>query len=313
MREREREEKGEEREKQREKERKSSRDFVSPLLLLLTRPAAGAVAAMAVLLFETYFGVPNNTAVPRDYRAVSTYYGVPHVQYASVVRDGRLAWSPKCPLTADVARRGGVFDCLNHPPWTTHQLLADVIFASLLQLADMVGGEQLEQLESAVTGVTGVSGVAGATGVTGVTSISGEQRELGALEASLPPHASSSAAAPPTSALADSAARWVVRVPGMMPSHWPPLPEVCTPRSTHLASREYVNARRRPIPARPAGVRVVRGNWTLAEDRLGKPGWISTGPNGSRIEFDVDFGAVRSPAHVGAMMEIGRASCRERV
>ena len=35
--------------------------------------------------------------------------------------------------------------------------------------------------------------------------------------------------------------------------------------------------------------RVASGNWSLYEDRPGKPGWISTGPNGSTLEFDVSF------------------------
>jgi hypothetical protein len=37
-------------------------------------------------------------------------------------------------------------------------------------------------------------------------------------------------------------------------------------------------------------VTVTRGSWSLDEDRKGKPGWISTGPNGSTIEFTVRFG-----------------------
>ena len=37
--------------------------------------------------------------------------------------------------------------------------------------------------------------------------------------------------------------------------------------------------------------RLYRGNWTLYADRPGKPGWISTGPSGSTLEFDVRFGA----------------------
>ena len=39
-----------------------------------------------------------------------------------------------------------------------------------------------------------------------------------------------------------------------------------------------------------SGVRVTSGNWTLYEDKVGKPGWITTGPKGSTIEFDVKFG-----------------------
>lgn len=38
-------------------------------------------------------------------------------------------------------------------------------------------------------------------------------------------------------------------------------------------------------------ISVPRGEWRLYEDRPGKPGWISSGPNGSTITFDVTFGA----------------------
>lgn len=38
-------------------------------------------------------------------------------------------------------------------------------------------------------------------------------------------------------------------------------------------------------------ISVLRGEWRLYEDRPGKPGWISSGPNGSTITFDVTFGA----------------------
>ena len=40
------------------------------------------------------------------------------------------------------------------------------------------------------------------------------------------------------------------------------------------------------------GFRVLEGNWSLYEDRPGKPGFITTGPVNSTIDFDVSFGAV---------------------
>ena len=40
------------------------------------------------------------------------------------------------------------------------------------------------------------------------------------------------------------------------------------------------------------GVRVIEGNWTLYADRAEKPGWISTGPINSEIEFDLQFGKI---------------------
>ena len=39
-------------------------------------------------------------------------------------------------------------------------------------------------------------------------------------------------------------------------------------------------------------VTVRSGSWRLYEDRRHKPGWISSGPNGSTIEFGVRFGKV---------------------
>ena len=41
---------------------------------------------------------------------------------------------------------------------------------------------------------------------------------------------------------------------------------------------------------RAGNVSVTRGDWSLYEDRKRKPGWITTGPNGSTIEFGVTFG-----------------------
>jgi len=35
----------------------------------------------------------------------------------------------------------------------------------------------------------------------------------------------------------------------------------------------------------------IRGNWTLREERRGKPAWVSEGPGGSTIAFDLRFGA----------------------
>ena len=40
-----------------------------------------------------------------------------------------------------------------------------------------------------------------------------------------------------------------------------------------------------------SNVTVVEGNFSLFEDRPGKPGWITTGPVGSAIEFGLNFGA----------------------
>ena len=52
-------------------------------------------------------------------------------------------------------------------------------------------------------------------------------------------------------------------------------------------------AMRHPSSKMLSNVTVIRGSWSLFADRKGKPGWISTGPNGSTIEFGMRFG--RSP------------------
>ena len=81
----------------------------------------------------------------------------------------------------------------------------------------------------------------------------------------------------------------------------PPAPPLPTPLLPELSRRFEVCAQQlsvydaksalvhgAPLP----GVRVTTGNWTLVEER-GKAGWLSTGPAGSTIEWDVRFG--RSP------------------
>ena len=99
--------------------------------LLLKHPS------MAVLLVETFYGVPNNTIIPRAYKVASAHYGVPHVRYPDVIRDGRLAWSTDCAKAANPAMQLGPGDgCLVHPPWHTHELISHVVLASLTELAD---------------------------------------------------------------------------------------------------------------------------------------------------------------------------------
>lgn len=44
------------------------------------------------------------------------------------------------------------------------------------------------------------------------------------------------------------------------------------------------------IPPPHANVTIESGGWRLYEDRPGKPGWISDGPNNTAIEFTVRFG-----------------------
>ena len=63
---------------------------------------------------------------------------------------------------------------------------------------------------------------------------------------------------------------------------------VCT-----TPSRSYLASRR--VDEKLEAPRVSKGNWTLYEDRQGKPGWVST-EAGSVIEFDLAFGSRPSVA-----------------
>ena len=69
---------------------------------------------------------------------------------------------------------------------------------------------------------------------------------------------------------------------------------VCVnPTSVYNAAEMYSRGIQGLPDAQPsANVTVTRGQWQLYEDRNGKPGWISNGPNGSTAEFAVRFGAV---------------------
>lgn len=56
----------------------------------------------------------------------------------------------------------------------------------------------------------------------------------------------------------------------------------CTPKSIFDPRAPDANA---------GAVRVTTGEWRAYADRANKPGWITTGPTGSTIEFDLAFGA----------------------
>ena len=76
---------------------------------------------------------------------------------------------------------------------------------------------------------------------------------------------------------------------------------ICEPRSLYdakqlLADQVLLEPARTGGSSGPLdttlGFRVLEGNWSLYEDRPGKPGFITTGPVNSTIDFDVSFGAV---------------------
>ena len=89
---------------------------------------------------------------------------------------------------------------------------------------------------------------------------------------------------------------WIPYHQGHMPHHistkeyWD-LYQTCSQPLSFYSARSHFNASDfYHGKKQDSGVRVTCGNWTLYEDRPGKPGWISTGPKGSIIEFDVKFG-----------------------
>jgi hypothetical protein len=93
--------------------------------------------------------------------------------------------------------------------------------------------------------------------------------------------------------------RRLVRLPPMPPA--PPSVAIPEPISEPALLDQF------PVCAVPAraysarlggeqtGVRFVRGDWALYEDRPGKPGWISMVPNAT-MEFDIAFGSTPSLA-----------------
>ena len=75
--------------------------------------------------------------------------------------------------------------------------------------------------------------------------------------------------------------------------------------ASEYSAVKTLSATRVASTAWPSGVVVTRGNWSLFEDRAGKPGWISTGPVGSTVEFSIMVNAtpmltlVYDKSHVG--------------
>lgn len=84
---------------------------------------------VAILLVETFPGAIES------YARVAAHYGIPHVRYGAVVRDWDLGWtrgSARCFLSDDCL-------CVPHPPWTSHQLIADVCFEAVRALLNRPG------------------------------------------------------------------------------------------------------------------------------------------------------------------------------
>lgn len=217
---------------------------------------------IALLLVETYPGrwAAQPNAVPPAYE-VAAAYGVAHVRYSRVVREWARAWGAHCGLPAPAAAAEseraagaqpssaralrGASECAPHPAWTTHQMIADALLFTVIELGRAVCGE--------------------------------------------PPRAAD--AAPPRLRPPVSPASLLSRA------------EVCErPTAQFHADASRVHLPRGAAAGSGGGAagsghgaakgpRVRSGNWTLYADRVGKPGWITTGPPGSSLEFDLAFGA----------------------
>ena len=204
--------------------------------------------SFAFLLVETYHSAPVDKWLRMAYADVAVHYGVPHLRYANVARNWRYAWypNPACDKNGlagkrDDARRYGTGDCV-HPPWQTHQLIAEVLIISYSSLA---------------------------TALCEARAL--DQAQLAAAAAAVLPAALSQRAQLERFAVCEQ-----------------PLASYSAASLLHAASTT-------------PGVRITSGNWSLYEDRPGKPGWITLGPANSTIEFDLRFG--RAPRLVLSYMK----------
>jgi len=108
-------------------------DVVAIALEALLRYALGAYPSLALLVVQSFYGLVADSAhanpVRDAYAAVTAYYGVAYLRYDAVVRNGAIAW-PGCFDPGLPARA-----CSVHPPWKTHDLIADVVAESILSLS----------------------------------------------------------------------------------------------------------------------------------------------------------------------------------
>lgn len=112
------------------------------------------VPAVPLVLVQTSFdGSPHPNAMAAAYSRVASHYGVPLFRYGTLIRNTSLAWQRCCPplhldlltrlreaaacsnKTGTLSFRGKPFACIAHPPASTHQLIAQSLHLSLLQLA----------------------------------------------------------------------------------------------------------------------------------------------------------------------------------
>lgn len=205
--------------------KQSSQEELAAALESLVRFVMRQYPSVAILLLESFPGrTPHgNATISWAYERVSRAYGLAHLRYASVVRGWPRAWASSCsaiPRPESVRTHGP--PCPAHPPWTTHQLIADT---SLLSLAELGRGL--------------------------CDSFPQPPQDDPVLRKHVAP-----------AALLDRLA-------------------TCeTPRTAYMPTSPPANG-----VATPSG-----SKWTLYEDRPGKPGWITTGPINSTIQFRLRFG-----------------------
>lgn len=208
-----------------------------------------------------------------------------------------------------VAPRGG-HECSPHPSWTTHQLIADVALYTTISL--------LVELCAAPppSSAAGGAAVAAGSGGGGLAHGGWNSEPLGSGPGEgvrLPPPASSVELLSQTEvcerpSAAFSAAELFGRqrrvagvgagTPGAAGGNTGAPTIAGSPSSPDLnaVGTGAPAAADMPVAAGPgsaveSGVRVTAGNWTLYEDRRNKPGWITSGPVLSTLEFRLAFGA----------------------
>ena len=231
--------------------------------LLSNRPS------LALLRVESYYSkaakdLCSNT-LNRDYAPITSHYSIPHFIYSKAVKAGQYeaAWSKGCGLRTFDAR------CSAHPPWETHELISYALTRSFVLFA---------------TAFSGGGGPGQAAGCNG-----GAQWPLERGSDCLAAASSSS-----SSSFSECGNKQLP--PPISPAALLKELSVCThPKTAYRAHAAFAASSSSTTTKPPLPV-VFRGDWKLYEDRAGKPGWITTGPTRSTIEFNLTFGAQPSLA-----------------
>ena len=231
--------------------------------LLSNRPS------LALLRVESYYSkaakdLCSNT-LNRDYAPITSHYSIPHFIYSKAVKAGQYeaGWSKGCGLRTFDAR------CSAHPPWETHELISYALTRSFVLFA---------------TAFSGGGGPGQAAGCNG-----GAQWPLERGSNCLAAASSSS-----SSSFSECGNKQLP--PPISPAALLKELSVCTHPKTAYRAHAAFAASSSSATTKPSLPVVFRGDWKLYEDRAGKPGWITTGPTRSTIEFNLTFGAQPSLA-----------------